>query len=124
MNSIPDNWNDNLQSFNREKKNEALVPVFNADWTSVPVPRTSNLRGLDVGFIPPLPKELPYMANNDEYNDEYLCRDFFVGFNVIIRDIRISSSLVTSQQTTPSEVHARDFSWPPVVATFLSNFQS
>ena len=20
------------------------------------------------------------MANNDEYNDEYLCRDFFVGF--------------------------------------------
>ena len=21
------------------------------------------------------------MANNDEYNDEYLCRDFFVGFN-------------------------------------------
>ena len=41
------------------------------------------------------------MANNDEYtdecNDEYLCRDFFVGFNfwseVIIPDIRISSSL-------------------------------
>ena len=31
---------------------------------------------------------------------------------------------VTSQQTTPSEVHARDFAWPPVVATFLSNFQS
>ena len=28
----------------------------------------------------PLPKELPYMANNDEYtdeyNDKYLCRDF------------------------------------------------
>ena len=21
------------------------------------------------------------MAKNDEYNDEYLCRDFFVGFN-------------------------------------------
>ena len=77
-------WNDNLQSFNREK-NEASVPVFYADWTSVPVPRTSSLRGLDVGFIPLLPKELPYMANNDEYtdeyNDEYLCRDFFVGFN-------------------------------------------
>ena len=42
------------------------------------------------------------MANNDEYtdeyNDEYLCRGFFVGFNfwpeVIIPDIRISSSLV------------------------------
>ena len=67
------------------KKNEASVPVFYADWTSVPVPRTSSLRGLDVGFIPLLPKELPYMANNDEYtdeyNDEYLCRDFFVGFN-------------------------------------------
>ena len=81
---IFDIWNDNLQSFNREK-NEASVPVFYADWTSVPVPRTSSLRGLDVGFIPLLPKELPYMANNDEYtdeyNDEYLCRDFFVGFN-------------------------------------------
>ena len=83
MNSKSDNWNDNLQSFNREK-NEASVPVFYADWTSVPVPRTSSLRGLDVGFIPPLPKELPLwriMANNDEYNDKYLCRDFFVGFN-------------------------------------------
>ena len=51
MNSKFDNWNDNLQSFNREK-NEAPVPVFYADWTSVPVPRTSSLRGLDVGFIP------------------------------------------------------------------------
>ena len=77
---IFDIWNDNLQSFNREK-NEASVPVFYADWTSVPVPRASSLRGLDVGFIPLLPKELPYMANNDEYTDEYLCRDFFVGFN-------------------------------------------
>ena len=98
---IFDIWNDNLQSFNREK-NEASVPVFYADWTSAPVPRTSSLRGLDVGFIPLLPKELPYMANNDEYtdeyNDDYLCRDFFVGFQffveVIIPDIRISSSLV------------------------------
>ena len=71
------------------KKNEASVPIFYADWTSVPVPRTSSLRGLDVGFIPLLPKGLPYMANNDEYtdeyndeyNDEYLRRDFFVGFN-------------------------------------------
>ena len=81
---IFDIWNDNLQSFNREK-NEASVPVFYADWTSVPVSRTSSLGGLDVGFIPLLPEELPYMANNDEYtdeyNDEYLCRDFFVGFN-------------------------------------------
>ena len=84
MNSISDNWNENLQSLNREK-NEASVPVFYADWTSVPVLCTSSLRGLGVGFIPPLPKELPYMANNgeriDEYNDEYLCRHFFVGFN-------------------------------------------
>ena len=73
------------------EKNEALVPVFYADWTSVPVPRTSSLRGLDVGFIPLLPKGLPYMANNDEYtdeyNDEYLCRDFFVGFNFWSRSL-------------------------------------
>ena len=62
---IFDIWNDNLQSFNREK-NEASVPVFYADWTSVPVPRMTSLRGLDVGFIPLLPKELPYMANNGE----------------------------------------------------------
>ena len=79
MNSISDNWNDNLQSLNQEK-NEASVPVFYADWTSVPASQTSSLCGLDVGFIPPLPKKLPYMANNDEYNEEYLCRDFFVGF--------------------------------------------
>ena len=79
VNSISDNWYDNLQSLNQEK-NEASVPVFYADWTSVPVTQTSSLRGLDVGFILPLPKKLPYMANNDEYNDEYLCRDFFVGF--------------------------------------------
>ena len=70
VNSISDNWNDNLQSLNQEK-NEASVPVFYADWTSVPVPQTSSLRGLDVSFIPPLPKKLPYMANNDEYTDEY-----------------------------------------------------
>ena len=53
MNLISDNWNDNLQSLNQEK-NEASVPVFYADWTSVPVPQTLSLRGLDVGFIPPL----------------------------------------------------------------------
>ena len=64
VNSKSDYWN-NLQSFNREK-NEASVPVFYADWTSVPVPRTSSLRGLDVGFIPPLAKDLPYLANNGE----------------------------------------------------------
>ena len=106
---IFDIWNDNLQSLNREK-NEASVPVFYADWTSVPVPRTSSLRGLDVGFIPLLPKELPYMANNDEYtdeyNDEYLCRDFFCRFQflveVIIPDIRISSSLLCTRPFQPS----------------------
>ena len=67
VNSKSDYCNDNLQSFNWEK-NEASVPVFYADWTSVPVPRTSSLRGLDVGFIPPLPKDLPYnyLANNGE----------------------------------------------------------
>ena len=52
---IFDIWNDNLQSFNREK-NEASVPVFYADWTSVPVPQTSSLRGLDVGFHSPSAK--------------------------------------------------------------------
>ena len=66
VNSISDNWNDNLQSLNQER-NEASVPVFHADWTSVPVSQTSSLRGLDVGFIPPVPKKLPCMANNDEY---------------------------------------------------------
>ena len=65
VNSKSDYWNDNLQSFNREK-NQASAPVFYADWTSVPVPRTSSLRGLNVGFIPPLPKELLYLANNGE----------------------------------------------------------
>ena len=60
VNSMSDNWNDNLQSLNQEK-NETSVPVFYADWTSVPVSQTSSLslRGLDVGFIPPLPKKLP-----------------------------------------------------------------
>ena len=39
------------------------------------------------------------MANNDEYNDEYLCREFLSasifdrGFEVIIPDIRISRLL-------------------------------
>ena len=51
VNSISDNWNDNLHSLNQEK-NEASVPVFYADWTSVPVPQMSSLRGLDVSFMP------------------------------------------------------------------------
>ena len=50
------------------------------------------------------------MANNDEYtdeyNDEYLCRDFFCRFQflveVIIPDIRISSSLLCTRPFQPS----------------------
>ena len=90
--NVLDNWNDNLQSLNQEK-NEASVPVFYADWASVSVPQTSSLRGLDVGFIPPLPKKLPYMANNDEYTDGIDVVNFA---EVIIPDIRISSSLTPS----------------------------
>ena len=37
VNSISDNWNDNLQSLN-QGKNEASGPVFYAVRTSVPVP--------------------------------------------------------------------------------------
>ena len=77
---IFDIWNDNLQSFNRETMKHRYQS-FTRIGRQFQSPRTSILRGLDVGFIPLLPKELPYMANNDEYNDEYLCRDFFVGFN-------------------------------------------
>jgi hypothetical protein len=46
-------WNDNIQSFDCENS-EASIPVFHADWTSVSVPQTSGLLGLDVSFIPPL----------------------------------------------------------------------
>ena len=51
------------------------------------------------------------------------------GHCVIIKNVILAlpawmSLHVTSQQTTPSEAHAHDFAWPPVVATFLSNFQS
>ena len=41
-----------------------------ADWTSVSFPLCQ--RSCLIWQI---------MANNDEYNDEYLCRGFFVGFN-------------------------------------------
>ena len=44
--------------------------------------------------------------------------------NVILTLLVLMSLHVTSQQTTPSEVYARDFAWSAVVATFLSNFQS
>ena len=50
---------------------QSLKRQVYADWTLV--------------SFPLLPKELPYMAINneytDKYNDEYLCRDSFVGFN-------------------------------------------
>ena len=79
VNSISDYWNGNLQSLNREKMKhqyqsftrigrqfQSLERQVYADWTSV--------------SSPPLPKELPYMANYDEYineyNDECLCRHF------------------------------------------------
>ena len=39
-------------------------------------PPNSYLCCLDVSFIPPIPTELPYKASNDEYTDEYWCRDF------------------------------------------------
>ena len=80
-----DIWNDNIQPYNRKKNStiqqeEASLPAFSTVWTSISVLQTSYLGVLDVGFIPPLPTELPYMANNneynDEYNDEYLCHDF------------------------------------------------
>ena len=74
-----------------------------ADWMSVPVPRTSSLRELDVGFIPLVPKELPYMGNKDEYSGKNYVVIFFVGFNfwsrlsLIIPHIRFSSSLVGNE---------------------------
>ena len=34
-------WNDNIQS-SKQKKNEASIPVFDSDWTSVSVPQTSE----------------------------------------------------------------------------------
>ena len=34
-------WNDNIQS-SKQEKNEASIPVFDSDWTSVSVPQTSE----------------------------------------------------------------------------------
>ena len=42
------------------------------------------------------------------------------GHCVIIKNVIL---MLLSQQTTPSKVHGRDFAWPPLVATFLLNFQ-
>ena len=68
---ISDNWNNNHQLFNKGK-NEALVPVFYVDWRLVSFP-LCQMSGLN------------YIANNDEYIDEYLCHDFFVGFHFRLR---------------------------------------
>ena len=45
------------------------------------------------------------MANNDEYNDEYLCRDFFVGFNFWSRLCADQNDGVTS----PPRAYTRAF---------------
>ena len=86
------------QSFTRiGRQFQSLERQVYVDWTSVPFPLCQ--RSCLIWRT---------MANNDQYNDEYLCRDFFVGFNfwsvstfgrfqllveVIIPEIRISSSL-------------------------------
>ena len=44
--------------------------------------------------------------------------------NVILTLLAWMSLHVKSQQATPSEVHARDFTLPALVAALLSNFQS
>ena len=47
------------------------------------------------------------MANNGEYNDEYLCRDFFVGFNFWTRlsfhisEFRVHGSMVKLTKMAP-----------------------
>ena len=74
-------WNDNLQSLNREKMKhryqsftrigrqfQSLERQVYADWTSVSFPFCQR-------------SCLVCDEYTDEYNDEYLCRDFFVGFN-------------------------------------------
>ena len=48
------------------------------------------------------------MANNDEYNDEYLCRDFFVGFNFWSRlSFQISEFRVHWNQLKKSHDNSR-----------------
>ena len=48
------------------------------------------------------------MANNDEYNDEYLCRDFFVGFNFWSR---------LSFQISEFRVHWNEVSNPDILSS-------
>ena len=59
------------QSFTRfGRQFQSLKRQVYAVWTSVSFPLCQ--RSCLIWRI---------MAKNDEYNDEYLCRDFFVGFN-------------------------------------------
>ena len=61
MNSITENWNDNFShSIGKNIKH-----------------RYQSFTRIRRRFHSPSAKGVPYMANNGEY----LCRDFFVGFN-------------------------------------------
>ena len=109
VNSISDNWNDNLQSSNQEKMKhryqsftrigrqfQSLERQVYADWTSVSFPLCQG--SCLIWRI---------MAKNDEYNDELLCRDFFVGFNFWTRlsfqisEFRIHWSMVKLSKMAP-----------------------
>ena len=74
VNSISDNWNDNLQSLNQEKNEASVTSHLRGFECQFQSPKRQVYAVLDVSFIPPLPKKLPYMANNDEY----LCCDFLL----------------------------------------------
>ena len=69
--SIGKKMKHRYQSFTRiGRQFQSLERQVYADWTSVSFP-----------FCQRSCLIWRTMANNDEYNDEYLCRDFFVGFN-------------------------------------------
>ena len=78
------------QSFTRiGRQFQSLERQVYADWTSVS----------SIGFI-------PLLSYTDEYNDDYLCRDFFVGFNFWLR---------LSFQMSEFRVH-----WPMITTSFRS----
>ena len=69
--SIGEKMKHRYQSFTRfGRQFQSLKRQVYAVWTSVSFPLCQ--RSCLIWRI---------MAKNDEYNDEYLCRDFFVGFN-------------------------------------------
>ena len=69
--SIGEKMKHRYQSFTRfGRQFQSLKRHDYAVWTSVSFPLCQ--RSCLIWRI---------MAKNDEYNDEYLCRDFFVGFN-------------------------------------------